>query len=597
MGASSGRAGSVTVGEYGIITAAPGVGRDVVAAAIQKVAGGAAVVDVDTELEQLARTQELLDRVPWRESRGGPPSTLSIATYLTPWEVKELWRDAATNAILKLSRAKASARFLVLHSTRYSISFKATHCPIDSGVIVRESVRYRLQPNRLILITDDVFDVYARLIRPGGLIALDRDERLQQALARRAAALSCAVRDLPKEVHRHEELTWQVQTLLWLLRWRELEAVAGEQLATSLGVGHLVWAVKQSALAVVGWVSGRLRKSSYLSHPISRVREEAEQTGVWPALAKEVNSLQDLLAAQGLALVMPSAVDEHRFRRADVSTSRQVLTASLSPRWPLPSGDTLYEMPDGGPDHAGLLAGPGKATSAVLHEVDAILATLDREMTAQTASRDHFFVGATDAMLVYRPLSGMGFVSKGVASEILHWRQLAGGEPSRRAAFVHHAADIRALVDRRTRTVRKHDIATVEDCLVDLVMEKYAVGEKGAKRLLRDARRGDRGILEAEIEPARRLTAELPRLTKEAERKRLLRELRYYIADLRVEPEQIGIWVLEDSNCLLPVLPQVARFLRGECAAPKVTVEVLDSFLDDVPRPNIRRRGRRTKRR
>lgn len=567
------------------------------AAAIQKVAPGAAVVDVDAELEQLARTQEFLDRVQWRADRGAAPTTLSVATYLTPWEVKELWRDAATNAILKLSRAEASVRFLVLHSTRYSLSFKATHCPVDSGVIARESTRYRLRPRRLILITDDVFDIYARLIRPGGLIALDRDERLHQGLVRMASALNCEIRDLPRSVYRREELAWQTQALLWLLRWRELEAVAGEQLATSLGVEHLVWAVKQSALAVIGWASGRLAKSVYLSHPISRVREEAEESGSWPPLANEVNSLQELLASEGLALVMPSAIDEHRFRRVSVDRSREVLIAALGPRWPLPSGDTLYDRPDGGPEHTSVFSSPGKGRAAVMQEVDAVLSPLDREMTAQIASRDHFFVGATDAILVYRPLSGMGFVSKGVASEIVHWRQLGGSKVGRRAAFVHFAADIRALVARRSRTVLRHDIATVEDCLVDIVMDKYGVSEKGAKKLLRDARRGDRGILEAEIEPARRLASELLGLTDEARRKRLLRELRYYIAELRVEPEQVGIWVLRDFDDLRPILPEIASFLRGECNAPEVTADVLDSFLRDAVRSSRSPRGRKVHRR
>ncbi len=584
MGNTSGRAGSAGLADYSIITAAPGIGRDAIAAAIRGVDSKAAVVDVDTELEQLARTQEFLDRVQWRTDRGAAPSTLSIATYLTPWEVKELWRDAAKNAILKLSRVEASARFLVLHSTRYSISFKATHCPVDSRVISGESERYRLRPRRLVLITDDVFDIYARLSRPGGLMALDRDERLQQSLVRAASALKREVRSLPRHVRSREELAWQTHALLWLLRWRELETVASEQLATSLGIDHLVWAVKQSALAVVGWASGQLSKSVYLSHPISRVREEAEESGSWPPLASEVNSLQELLASEEIALVMPSAIDEHRFRRASAEGSREILTAALASRWPLPTGETLYAQPDGGPEHAALLSTPGRAKAGVMREVDAVLAPLDREMIAQIASRDHFFVGATNAMFVYRPLSGMGFVSKGVASEILHWRQLGGGQGGRRAAFVHFAADIRALVARRSRTVRAHDIATVKDCLVDIVMEKYGVNEKGAKKLLRDARRGDRGILEAEIEPARRLASELSDLTKEARRKRLLRELRYYIAELRVEPEQVGVWVLENFDALRRSLGDIARFLRGECDAPKVTADVLDSFLEAAGR-------------
>jgi hypothetical protein len=399
---------------------------------------------------------------------------MQVVTEIPRTKVTELWSKVVKSALAaRDADALETGKRLVIsaHLTYYSSRRSEFYSPVDPTVITgHDANRNRLDQSRrnlthVVLLIDDVFDMYARLRGREELYADTRVGSFLNRIFNQGAVDAGAVGDL--DVARLT-LGWQVRALLSLLAWREQEVLLAEALSHISGVPEnrvLVWAVKQSTAALANWIDNADRPAVYLSHPITEARKERRLGDPWPRdfVDEGVNRLQTDFDALDVTLVAPTGIDELRFESNGLDT-----TGLLEPRWPLPLGPSLYSKPpevegtDGAPDYGDLLC-PRRRSDGRLAKVEtsdadaawisASLQALVREVETQVAARDLFLVYHTDGLLVYRPLYNTGDprprFSAGVRAEVELWSELCKLGVKRRMAVVHMLSEVESLAKLR----------------------------------------------------------------------------------------------------------------------------------------------------
>lgn len=480
----------------------PGAAVDRIVKALPE--GSAEYVDLESELEALVASflsdpRSLAGRPPFDEALAEyllsirPRWTLQdITANLPPDVVIEMWRTTAENAIAYLLKHPAQHKFLKTHLIYYRSETFEFYSPAPKylrDILEKESASV----GHLTIFIDDVYDMYVRLTQEGEVFAFSdqlRDEHLRVREAEEQWLENGSMPEewksallFPEERYRIA-LSLVVSNLLRLLRWRDMEIQAGQQLAHELKTSSQVIATKHPTMVATAAVTEPDATLTYLSHPISRPRRDQKKNGVWPDFVGEYHDfLHAILRSKQtprMIPIMPTAIDEYRLRSEklvfrDVHYQpflKEVFVPALAPRWPLlcDPAELLWEIPGGdlttyAERTANIFNPPTnpaepeerfiqnqdnfwqKLPSETLLELSGILRTLVLTIRYQMAMRDHLLVQQCPGFLLYRPFYDEGGFSRGVSKELQNWegrvRTMAGpGAVVRPISFLHATADL-----------------------------------------------------------------------------------------------------------------------------------------------------------
>ena len=553
--------------------------------AVKRLVGVAAPpvhADVDEILCQSRATEESLEKAGRARPPAGskPPSMYDLTWTLPRFKVAELWKDAASDALRTLRGAATTTKILSCHLVYYCGRRTEFDSPVSENVLTN----YDLEPRRVIVLIDDVFDMFLRL--NGDQQLFDTSYQMESLSGRTREEENVGIEEFsPPELARIV-MEWQVGVMTQLLHWRELEILTAERLAFDFDAEFLVFGVKQFRETAARWIAGNTR-SVYLSHPIARPRRIFLSSRKWPDVVEQFNGLQEAFLGEGLACVMPTAIDEYRIERK--RPARNVARPSfrrprLTARWPLPvaTDRTLYVPPGQAADfhHRGLLSPKrwdfdeqrfrGTHPSNVWYKlVDPLLSSFEHRIEWQVSSRDHLLVSWCDDILVFRPFFREGAWSDGVRAEIVHWMLHAREDQNRRMGLVHFQEDIDAMlayINKRSELAAEMS-AGVSNEVDRIISEDTGLAEDLAAKVVNFIEQGKpAGMLDqATVTPdaVQSIESNLAEFWETARANWLRRKLSGI--DLGHEPTEsfearIGVWVVENAAGLEQVVKQAAAF-------------------------------------
>ncbi len=336
---------------YDFLLGTSGVGLSRAAQKISDVLGSAKVgiFDIESTLCGLAKTSELLSR---HMKVVGVPRMYDVTYYLTRTELGELWRISANECLNHVAQSTKDINIIAGHVTYYGAQRKEFYSVIDS-ILLRKT----LSVSSVALLTDDIYDMYIRLI--GDKELFDETTSIPEYLDRISDEREIQVRALSHLDQATLIMQWQKNTLLTILAWRSLETILAENLAIQLNSKFMLWAVKQRIDAYIKWIFNS--RSIYLSHPISEARRRINNIDEWNGFTSQVNKVQEIGLKQGLVCMMPTAIDEFRFQASEsrvrgekksfnqkkkiADLNNKHWTGFLLKRWPVPPFSKILYVP------------------------------------------------------------------------------------------------------------------------------------------------------------------------------------------------------------------------------------------------------------
>jgi hypothetical protein len=582
---------------YTLVVGTPGVNLTKALKKLHKELGGGQVCyrDIEEEIKRNPKTKQALQEV--GVPTVPPLDMYDITSNLPRTKVRELWKAAVSELLPQLKeeaeenspKVVALAGHMVYFSDKRNEIYGAIS-PQDLIYEVEDEEGRRtelLKPDKVVLLVDDVFDMYTRLAPKGRLYSSDA-ERIMPYILRVLREKDIEPFNLTDSALASITAGALLRDILHLLSWRCMETVMAENLATIFGAGFLHWGVKQAQGSLLLWLRGEYRSTVYLSHRISEVRRQQEGEGTWPTFCEEVNDVQDRMCDNGITLVSPSAIDELRF---EVDRDSGHYTGTLSPRWPLRrQGAMLYEKPHSAADadYTDILfprwgwdaKGRKPPTLVALDDplplrqrlgseaIDAFVTVLAREVERQVGARDFLILTHSDGVLVYRPYfpgEGVTTFSGGVGAEVELWEQIASlARPSRtHIAFVHIRSDITAMF--KALGDEALGLSLARGVVKVLAQSGVPVPPDLVHAILlpgRDVQEAEGLLSKAKIDHAvkQKLRGMLPQKLREAR----VEVVKVYLTGKFDVPEDVcGRWVAGDSQELEASWADIASFLSS----------------------------------
>lgn len=397
-------------------------------------------------------------------------------------ELYREWSKCCQQLMAEHARTRgANLRLLTLHLTWYDSNTSEFFSPLDIRKLDRSDCRI----GHVVILIDDIFDMYCRLQEHGdlygepviknkamllaGLRGLDSNV----ALTDPSKPSSDPAQEQGRVVAARLRLEAKELALGHLMSWRRSEMISAESLARALGAKFTVLGAKHSVRALQELTKSDEISRIYLSHRISEVRRLNKRSsklpdglGEWSSVVEEVNQLHFDFAASSQLLINPTAIDELRFAElaqcdssamsapaeklgdseeepsdsTDLYRGREA--AYLAARWELPknqragdqdallwidcvkqSDDTLRQI----------LSEHTRALTENLSYDDEVAVSVARSLEArifeEVSFRDHIIVESTPHLCVYRPFFSPSRRehgsrvewSGGVGPEIDHW--------------------------------------------------------------------------------------------------------------------------------------------------------------------------------
>ena len=524
---------------------------------------GVKSVDIEYTLRKLAPTRHALVE----EIHAPLRNQAEISMYDVTWnlprsKVTSLWEIAAKQALNELYESPASAKILSGNMIYYGGQRDESYSVFNPHLLLEESLKLSLKPSHVLLLIDDVYDMYLRLKGKDELYY--PESRLPNYFRQIQNEENTVIRELSKKHVSLLCLGWEVAVLTHLLAWRHHETILAENLALQLGSKFLVWGVKQLTKAAARWVTEPDQISVYLSHPVTEPRQILQAKGKWPQFVWQVNKLQKQLLENGIVCVMPTAIDEYRFtRKESQETSLSMYTGSLEPRWPEPGNVSklLYSRPNKATDtnHKDILAPKywdfdqrkllefKEEPEPLERGINISLRSFANEIQFQIASRDHLLVSHTNGLLVFRPFyKGKSDFSRGVRREVEHWADSRQSGTQTRAAFVYFVSDVRAMLESRRKDPEFDLDSDLREEAAHIPKKKYKIEEQAFSKLV--SGKEARGVLgDSTISPAvqHKIVQALPDIQRQA-KVNLLRS--YLTAMVQVDDAYLGIWIVDKGD-------------------------------------------------
>lgn len=571
---------------YGLITGPPGTGLRYAVATLAATypQDSLEVHDVEDCL-----CSELMPEC-WQSYGLAPRSTWSmehVTRELPRQVVVDLWENALTRVKERIESTNPTHTLISFHSTLYSYRRGELYSPVDASLFPS-----RLGQPRIVVLIDDIFDMFSRLSRRGhlfdcegaeGYIGTYEKRFIRQALTGTSgpdteeslsAVLNSHQSDLTvaqSELRAQMRFEARIDVLRQLLEWRKADMVLAERLALELRGGVLAIGAKQFAHVIGRWLRCDA-DSTYLSHPISRPRKmlAQEPSSGWHSVVDSFNRLQQEFANRDCLAVMPTAIDELRFSKASDSLP-PAMQPSLSDRWPIPRiEDTLFEPSpftaiesDGSVvESQSSVFGVGLALSS--DSASAQMRMMESSVRAQIPFRDHYLVAHAPHLTVFRPLFAEGGFSGGVIDEIRHWTTAARVEGSRRAIFIHYEVDIEPLW---AGIMESQAWPEFERRVIDHI-SSYLRNEEWPEDQVGELLRSRDELLDAGTFSDAYRRATLRSAVEAAVDKSLFFELTQVSLPREELVERIYICIVPDNSALEANYGNIVSFLRGVAEAP-----------------------------
>jgi hypothetical protein len=482
---------------------------------------------------------------------------------------------------------ESGVSLLTGHLTLYNRVRSEFYSPISPSLFLERDCI----PQSIVILIDDIFDMYRRVSSEGEVfsepIGFERlADRAQAALDYISEQHEFDRRELNNDELSLVRLEHRVDSLLRLLAWRRAETIQAELLARQLGCPFISVGVKHCKdLFRPLFVERRPQSTVYISHPITRPRQQRRVDGVWPSVVAQCNDLPSALAEDAFLPLMPTAIDELRF--LPIATPDLLDRAPLlDHRWPVQSSlrDTFVAERGSfdGLDEGFLVEGCESAdTHGFKLAQAAITRQLENAIYNEIPFRDHLLVAWSDILFVYRPLYEKGAFSRGVEAEINHWSQIAESETGRRAVFLHARSDVRlaARLLQQSPQLHRRVSRSLEHALRGVFSERenQIPSDKQIEMLLEGA------VPTSELDDWKVSKGRIEQLTDEAFSRAGLSVLHNELTLLDAVTERAGAFIVlgadEGASCLpTEDLEPVLGFMRRETSAPSLESIFVDLF-------------------
>jgi hypothetical protein len=516
------------------------------------------------------------------------PNIGDVTRYLARTQVIRYWKQSLRQSLTALIQLDDSGpgglNVLTCHLDLYGGRRREFYSPID----VRAFVEDGHTVSHVLLLIDDIYDMYVRLSQPG-LLYDERAGLPEYMRARQRVGsnyLTEISADESKRLRGEWTLEYKANVLSALLAWRRAEMLMAEAVAHQLDARYMVYAIKQSTAAVASWLLNASRGGVYISHPITRPRDSRRGSGKWPSdgVVEECNALQGALDKSGVTCVMPTGIDELRFVLVG---ERKV--PRLDVRWPIASqeddfSDTLYVAgASDQPELAHILLAPDLQDDD--RDWRPWLRSLENQISTEVPFRDHHLVAADPGLLVLRPYYGEGVASNGVAAEVDHWQTLAEDptQVKRRAVFVHFTADIELML-RKNVALKAANLEYQITAATAEVLERRGFSRRGMARALIRAMASnaslqsllDAGLIPADLES--KLRSDWGSIMEEAQ----AAVMRGLLTLIELPPNRASIWIVDSDAELQRSYGAIAEFLCGEAEPSTAWIEIALPILGRV---------------
>jgi len=331
----------------------------------------------------------------------------------------EVFRETL-NEINNLSRRRQpDTLFLNFHASYYHQKKRELFPAINFHSLFQLRGRVKM----VIVLIDDVFDVYRRLMAPNQMFydVLETDQN-----------------DKPK-MDSATAMIKSVFNIVSLLNWRETEISVSRCLAYLLDARFFVISTKHPVFMInrlIDMPFSRL-KIYYLCHPITAIREDRTQFHSFPGQLELV--IKDWIQGDGSdnnVLFFPTSIDELIIRQ-EIGEGETLFYPELTARWPHPYPDDFIAPPL--PDDLKRInpLNPlnypfGKNKAKDLAESRLLSFLWDYLYEKQIISRDYSLVEqSAGGVVAIRPYF-KGNLSLGMEGEIDYNFELMRSEPSRR---------------------------------------------------------------------------------------------------------------------------------------------------------------------
>lgn len=530
--------------------------------------------DVEDTLCALDQTSEALKLAGFSTSHK-LPSMREITSRLARTEVIDLWMSALRRCYSRLESSSSDIKMLSCHLTCYG----GKRSEIYSVVAPTEEFkRERLNVSHVLILIDDVFDMFSQLSEQHQLY--DNSAMLQDYLWQKARDEGYTS---PEEFTDPALATlvfqWRTNAIRHLLAWRRHEIIRAEDLTRHLNAKFMILGIKHEKSIAARFLTGKDEFIVYLSHPITRFRRLKRSIDSWNEEVFQINEIPSIFLNHGVTTIMPTAIDENRFTRGE-SLSHTGLahrSPALEERWPLVAEDVdlLYTRHKGGPDHRALLIERVSDTqieklaqlpdcTPPAQETSPIIRSLEDEILRDISSRDHSLVTYTDGLLVFRPLDNQGMISGGVDAELEYCCRLMHLDNRRRVAFIHFEDDVKVLVNSDLSRQYGRSEEDLNGFIVNVMQEVLGLNREVATQVFGEVRgRQLQGIFPSSVDA--QAVSEAREKKQEIITEAKIRTLTSWLKTSRMEdaPEGcVDIWVLRIFDELQSLSEEISNYLR-----------------------------------
>lgn len=322
--------------------------------------------------------------------------------------LKKEWKKAIETIDTSLNTESSETVIIIAQLIYYSNARNEFYPMVDVGYL-NETF---LNISHVVLIIDDIFDIYKELSKESTELFGETTFRYFIESYKKNRGISDGVKKLNSVVH----LTWLSYCLNSILNWRAQEVTVAQSTASQIKCEKfIVWGLKQDPLTLKNWIMEKEKDLVYISHPITEPRQQYKNLSN-SAVVNIVNNTQERLRQHHIMSIMPTAIDELRFKKLARKN-----TPILLKRWPVPTKTTKilskYSLLKN--DYHNLqifyprkidltnskkLLKPGSVNS-IKAEADGIISTLESMIQEQVSNRDHLLVWYTSAIIVIEPWS------------------------------------------------------------------------------------------------------------------------------------------------------------------------------------------------